>query len=89
MVQFIISVNKENCQSMLDILSAWCRGWGMQVILAKSQVMHIRNHQRPRCNASLYLDLLEIEWVSEYKYFGYWMHEFLSLTAAVVGHLGE
>ena len=68
---------------MLNILSSWCWRWGMRLKLAKSQVIQVRNHQRFRCSDNLYLDLLEMEYESKYKYLEYWMHEFLSQAKRV------
>ncbi len=66
----LIAPTHEKCQNMLDILTKWCRRWGMRVNHTKSQVVHVRNHQRPLCDKDLYLDLKELAYVSEYKYLG-------------------
>ena len=49
----------------------------------KSQVVHVRNHQRPRCDLDLYIDLREMAYVSEYKYLGCWISEFLNHSRTV------
>ena len=50
---------------------------------AKSQIVHVRNHQRPRCDLDLYIDLREMAYVSDYKYLGCWINEFLVHTKTV------
>ncbi len=55
----------------------------MKVNPAKSQAMHIRNHQRPRCDESLVLNNHDMEYVTEYKYLGYWLQGFLIHTTTV------
>ena len=68
----------------------------MQTNMEKSQVVHVRNHQRPRCDKDLILDLQEMAYVSEYKYLGCWIDEFLNnertvtaLTAAAGRSFGR
>ena len=50
---------------------------------AKSQIVHVRNHQQPRCDLDLYIDLREMAYVSDYKYLGCWINEFLIHTKTV------
>ena len=81
----IIAPSHQKCQAMLDILTKWCRRWGMRVNHAKSQVGHIRNHQQTRCDRDLYLDMREIQYVSDYKYLGCWINEFFESLTSVAG----
>ena len=92
----VLSKSRDDYQKQLDIITSWCRRWGMAVNTEKSQVMHVRNHQRPRCDRDLYLDHRELQYVSSYKYLGCWIHEFLSndrtveaLTAAAGRSFGR
>ena len=48
----------------------------MMVNIKKSQVVHHRNPQRPRCASPLYLCGSEMEFVSNYKYLGCYVNEF-------------
>ena len=71
----IIAPNHENSQLMLDTLTKWCRRWGMKPNISKSQVVHVQNPQRPCCDKDLYLDMLEMVYVSDYKYLGCWVND--------------
>ena len=79
----IIAPSHANSQAMLDTLTRWCRKWGMRANIAKSQVVHVRNQQRPQCEKDLFLDLQEMIYVSDYKYLGCWINEFLNNTRTV------
>ena len=92
----VLSKSRDDCQKQLDIIPIWYWRWGMAVNTEKSQVMHVRNHQRPRCDCDLYLDHRELQYVSSYKYLGCWINEFLSnmrtveaLTAAAGWSFGR
>ena len=50
----------------------------MAVNASKSQVVHVRNHQRPLCDRDLFLCLRELSYVSNYKYLGCWINEFMN-----------
>ena len=50
----------------------------MKVNIAKSQVVHVRNHQHPLRDRDLFLDMKEMQYVSDYKYLGCWINEFLN-----------
>ena len=50
----------------------------MKVNIQKSQVIHIRNHQRPWYDLPLFLDGKEMQYVEDYKYQGCWVNEFLN-----------
>ena len=62
----------------------------------KSQVIHVRNYQKPRSKKLLLCCEKEIKYVSDYKYLGYFMNEHLSpsqnaeiLTAAASRSFGR
>ena len=74
----LIAPSHTNMQNMLDIVTSWCRRWGMSVNASKSQVVHVRNHQRPLCDKDLFLCLRELSYVSDYKYLGCWINEFVN-----------
>ena len=65
-------------QDQLDILSSWCGRWCMRINPSKSQVIHVRNHQRRQCTIPLYACNQQLEYVSDYKYLGCWINEFVS-----------
>ncbi len=55
----------------------------MKPIISKSQVVHVRNPQRPSCDKDFYLDMHEMIYVSDYKYLGCWVNEFLNNSRTV------
>ncbi len=62
----------------------------------KGQVIHIRNQQRRRCPSALTVCENTMEYVSNYKYLGCWVNEFISnektvesLTAAAGRSFGR
>ena len=92
----LLAPSHEKCQAMLNALEKWCSKWGMVVNLKKSQVLHVRNKQRPICSTPLTLNDTPLEYVSDYKYLGVWVNEFLnntktnnSLTAAANRSFGR
>ncbi len=60
----LVAPSHNNCQKMLDIVTSWCRRWGMKTNIGKSEVVHVRNPQRPWCSKDLYLDSREMKYVS-------------------------
>ena len=71
----ILTNTVEEAQRGLDILGQWCTTWGMKVNIKKSQVVHHRNPQRPRCQTELLLNGEPMMYVEHYKYLGCWIHE--------------
>ena len=72
----LLSDNHSNAQLQLDIMTKWCSTWGMFPNIKKSQVVHHRNPQKPRCRKVLKLSGENMEFVSDYKYLGCWINEF-------------
>ena len=68
----------ENAQKQLDALHSWCYKWRMTINPAKSQALHVRNPQRPRCDRQLKCGEEDIIFVENYKYLGVFINEFLS-----------
>ena len=58
-----------------DIKVGWCATWDIKPNIKKYQVVHQRNHQRPRSGASLTLAGQTMEYVSDYKYLRCWVNE--------------
>ena len=49
----------------------------MQINISKTQVMHVRNHQRPRSEFQFHIGEAPISYTDSYKYLGYILHEHL------------
>ena len=71
----LLSGSAEDAQTQLDLMTRWCATWGMKPNIKKSQVVHHRNHQRPRSVVPLSLSGQVMEYVSNYKYLGCWVNE--------------
>ena len=44
----LLAPTENNLQKMLDYVHFWCDKWGMRINPTKTQILHVRNHQRPR-----------------------------------------
>ena len=44
----LISGGLDEAPEQLDVMKRWCSRWGMSVNSKKSQILHIRNHQKPK-----------------------------------------
>ena len=75
-----VSESEEGVQSMLDILDTWCNKWNMNVNVSKTQIVHFR----PMCIAKTEFNFTyrnsPIQIVSQYKYLGLIMTEFLDFS---------
>ena len=76
----LISPDTRSAQQQLDILTRWCSTWGMHINAKKSQVVHVRPHQRRRDTTVLHCMGQELKYVDTYKYLGYHVHEHLTHT---------
>ena len=74
----LMAPSAENLQAMLDVVSKWCTKWGMQINVKKTQIMHVRNHQRPRSDFQFTCGGSPLSYTDTYKYLGYTLHEHLS-----------
>ena len=79
----LISSLPEDAQQQLDLMTRWCSQWGMKINTKKSQILHIRHHQKPRTKQKLYCCGQELEYTEAYKYLGYWVHKHLSHSKTV------
>ena len=73
----LLAPNEEKLQSMLNVVDKWCRTWGMEINSKKTQILHVRDYQRPSsinqfsCGESL------LKFTDTYKYLGFMIHEHL------------
>ena len=79
----ILTNNLQDAQYQMDIVSRWCERWGMKANIKKSQVVHHRNPQRPRCQVPIALMGENMLYVSDYKYLGCWVNEHDSFDKTV------
>ena len=64
-------------------MTRWCERWNMKINAKKLQIIHVRNHQKPRCQDRLHCCGQELNYIPKYKYLGHIMHEHLSPAATV------
>ena len=76
----VLSDNTQNARCQLDVMSSWCSQWGMQINAKKSQILHIRHHQKRRNITPLYCCGQRLEYVDAYKYH---IHKHLSHDKSV------
>ncbi len=74
----LISKDEQGAQAQLDIMTKWCSTWSMKINAKKSQIIHVRNPQKPRSNVKLFCCNQELKYVSNYKYLGYIFNEHLA-----------
>ena len=74
----VISPSVGMAQQQLDVLTTLCAKWRMKMNVKKSQVMHIRNYQKPRAKTLLSCCGQELSYSETYKYLSYIMQENMS-----------
>ena len=65
----------ENLQALLDVADSWCRKCGMVINAAEAQVLHVRNHQRPRSAFQFTCGEAKLDYTDHNKYLGYIIHD--------------
>ena len=65
-------------QTMLTHVERWCRKWRLSVNKDKTKVVHFRNRRKKQTDFKFMFDGSEIEKVSQYKYLGVLMDEYLN-----------
>ena len=61
-----LAPDHKNTQMQLDLLSNWCDEWGMFVNVKKTQVVHVRHHQKPVCKKPLFCIGKPLDYVRTY-----------------------
>ena len=73
----LISPTVEKAQHQLDVLSNWCYKWDMKINAKKSQVLNVRNYQKPRQTKALSCCGQVLQYTENYKYLGILFNEHL------------
>ena len=73
----LMAENETDLQDMLDALAEWCETWGMNVNDKKTKVMHFRKKGRPSTTFNFKCGNKVIDVISQYKYLGLMIDEFL------------
>ena len=79
----ILSDNEQDMQVMLEFVHDWCNTWQMKINMTKSKIMHIRKKGTERSEFPFKIGNQVVSYVSEYKYLGVIVDEFLEFT----GHI--
>ena len=73
----------EGLEQSLMVLEEWCSRWGMKVNAEKSAIIHFRRKSCVRCDHEFSIGGEVIPVVTEYKYLGCVVDEFMDLNAMV------
>ena len=74
----MVAPSVHKTQEQLDVLSKWCNTWMMRINAKKSEIMHVRNYQKPQCQTVLKCCGQNLCYATKYKYLGYIMDECMS-----------
>jgi len=73
----LIADSEVNLQQMIDKLFGWCKKWCLRVNIEKINVVHFRCKSQPLSNFEFHFDQQQVCAVSQYKYLGVILNEFL------------
>ena len=73
----LLAENEHDLQILLDTIFSWCKTWYMNVNEKKTKIVHFRKKNCVRTNFVFKYGLDYIEIVSQYKYLGITLHEYL------------
>ena len=72
-----------NLQGLSDKICQWCNKWKMRINKEKSNVVHFRKRRKPRTNVVFKFGDNELNIVSDYKYLGLILDEYMTFEKAV------
>ncbi len=74
----LIAENENDLQTLINIVQDWCSKWRLSVNIDKTKIMHFRTKNTPVTETVFIINGYPLECVSEYKYFGVVMNEYLN-----------
>lgn len=74
----LLAESESDLQNMLNLVSSWCHKWRLVINQSKTQIMHFRNKGMERSKQKFYFDSVLLEYVSSYKYLGFFLGEFMT-----------
>ena len=74
----LLASQETDLQFLLNIVENWCRKWRLEVNLAKTNVMHVRNARRPQSKFMFLFNCRTVNYCKSYKYLGSTLDEFLN-----------
>ena len=74
----LLSPDINKTQILLNTMTSWCQKWGMKINSKKSQVVHVRHHQKARCSNQVFCCDESLAYTDTYKYLGFYINEHLT-----------
>ena len=74
----LMASQETDLQFLLNIVENWCRKWRLEVNLAKTNVMHVRNGRCPQSKFMFLFNCRTVNYCKSYKYLGSTLDEFLN-----------
>ncbi len=74
----LLAESENDLQGLITILQKWCYQWRLSVNIDKTKVMHFRNKNESITKHVFKINNLPIECVTEYKYLGIIMDQFMN-----------
>ena len=79
----LLAKNENDLQSMLNVMTEWCRKWRVKVSEPKTNIVHFRPKRKPRTQHEFFLSGFKVEVVTSYKYLGIIMDEHLTFNQCI------
>ncbi len=76
----LVAENESDLQHLINILENWCYRWRLSVNVDKTKVMHFRTKNKPATKTVFVINEQPLECVSEYKYLGILIDEFMDFS---------
>ena len=74
----LLAPSEGELQTLILAMESWCHLWQMNVNILKTNIMHFRPKNRKCTDFSFSFRNQKIKIVSEYKYLGFYLHEYLN-----------
>merc|ERR1712105_184140 len=76
----LFAENEEDLQSLLFIVQIWCEKWRLEVNLAKTNILHIRQKRKCQSRFLFLFNKRPVPYCSFYKYLGCYFYEHLDFN---------
>ena len=76
----LFAKNELDMQSLLDIVQVWCENWRLEVNLAKTNILHIREKRKSQSNYMFIFNKRPVPYCKSYKYLGCCINEHLDFN---------
>ena len=76
----LLSKDENDMQELVCIVEEWCFNWRLEVILTKTNVMHVRGSRRRRSCFVFLFNIRQIDYCETYRYLGVTLNEFLDFN---------